>query len=255
MKTSFTHKSRQLRYISSTSICHSVFILALAVALGSQATAADETVTGKLTVDQTNTTTALQVDGGFSGSPIAVFRRNDAATAQILIHAGASDPQITIDDLQTGASEGKWSLGVKKSDNSFRVVKAGSLYAATNEYFIINETGEVGIGTTSPTEKLSVNGTIRAKEVIVETTGWADEVFAPGYSLPSVDEVAAHIETEGHLPGVPSAATVADQGIGVGEMQATLLRKIEELTLYVIQQQQEINALKAEVAELRRNNQ
>jgi len=108
----------------------------------------------------------------------------------------------------------------------------------------ITKDGNVGIGTINPTQKLSVNGTIRAKEVVIEATPWPDDVFAPGYALPTVDDVAAHIEAEGHLPGVPSAATVADEGIALGEMQKTLLRKVEELTLYVIE-------LKRENAELR----
>lgn len=110
--------------------------------------------------------------------------------------------------------------------------------------------GNVGIGTSNPTYKLSVNGTIRAKEVIVETN-WADDVFSPGYALAPVAEVAQHIEREGHLPGVPAAATVAEQGISLGEMQTLLLRKIEELTLYVIQQDRELIALRQEVTTLK----
>jgi hypothetical protein len=113
---------------------------------------------------------------------------------------------------------------------------------------IVTHTGNVGIGTVNPTHLLSVNGTIRAKEVIVEATPWPDYVFEPGYALPTVDEVAAHIAAEGHLPGVPSAATVAKQGVAVGEMQATLLRKVEELTLYVIAQDKRIKELEARLA-------
>jgi len=102
--------------------------------------------------------------------------------------------------------------------------------------------GNVGIGTTSPSHKLAVNGTIKTKAVIVETTGWADHVFADDYRLAPLDEVEAHIRAKRHLPGIPSAAEVAQQGISVGEMQARLLEKIEELTLHQIEQAKRLDA-------------
>jgi hypothetical protein len=96
--------------------------------------------------------------------------------------------------------------------------------------------GNVGIGTTNPTEKLAVNGKIRAKEVIVDT-GWSDYVFADGYKLQSLADVEAQIKTNKHLPGVPSAQEVAEKGVSLGDMQALLLGKIEELTLHLISQE------------------
>ncbi|MFT3868480.1 MAG: hypothetical protein QM715_08280 [Nibricoccus sp.] len=106
--------------------------------------------------------------------------------------------------------------------------------------------GNVGIGTTSPTEKLSVNGKIRAKEVVVETTNWSDCVFAKDYKLAPLSEVEQHIEQQGHLPGVPSAKEVAANGVSVGNMQAILLGKIEELTLHVIAQEKRVQTLESE---------
>jgi hypothetical protein len=67
---------------------------------------------------------------------------------------------------------------------------------------LVDSSGNVGIGTSAPTEKLSVNGRIRAKEVIVETTGWSDYVFAKDYKLASLGEVEQHIQSKGHLPGL-----------------------------------------------------
>lgn len=110
--------------------------------------------------------------------------------------------------------------------------------------------GNVGIGTTSPNEKLCVNGKIRAKEIIVETTGWSDYVFAEGHQLQSLAEVEQHIKTAKHLPGVPSAKEVSEKGVSVGDMQAILLAKIEELTLHQIAQERELSALRAKVSKL-----
>ncbi|MBO9572458.1 MAG: hypothetical protein J7497_09650 [Chitinophagaceae bacterium] len=96
--------------------------------------------------------------------------------------------------------------------------------------------GNVGIGTSSPIEKLSVNGNIRAKEIKVEAANWPDYVFTPGYKLPSLESVAQHIKEKGHLPDMPSAAAVSKEGIALGEMNKKLLEKVEELTLHLIEQ-------------------
>jgi hypothetical protein len=114
----------------------------------------------------------------------------------------------------------------------------------------IQGNGNVGIGTTSPTEKLAVNGRIRAKEVIVETTGWSDVVFDSDYRLAPLSEIEQHIKAEKHLPGIPSSEEVAASGISLGDMQAKLLQKVEELTLHVIAQEKKIQALKSQLQEL-----
>ena len=129
----------------------------------------------------------------------------------------------------------------------FRMRSLGSPVDALD----ITSSGNVGIGTTNPTEKLSVNGKIRAKEIIVETAGWSDSVFAKDYKLASLSEVEQHIAQNGHLPGVPSATEVAANGVSVGDMQAVLLAKIEELTLHQIAQEKELSALRTEVKQLR----
>jgi hypothetical protein len=110
--------------------------------------------------------------------------------------------------------------------------------------------GNVGIGTTNPTQKLSVNGTVRAKEVVVDT-GWSDFVFDEGYKLKALSETEAFVKAEKHLPGIPTAKEVAEHGISIGEMQAKLLAKIEELTLHQIAQDKRTAALEKENVELR----
>lgn len=110
----------------------------------------------------------------------------------------------------------------------------------------IMNNGSVGIGTVhTGSFKLAVNGAICAKEIKVET-GWSDFVFEEDYPLRSLAEVEAFIKENGHLPDIPSAKEVEENGVNVGEMEARLLQKIEELTLYVIQQQKELEELKKE---------
>jgi hypothetical protein len=107
--------------------------------------------------------------------------------------------------------------------------------------------GNVGIGTTNPTQKLSVSGTVRAKEVIVDS-GWSDYVFDKSYKLKALSDTEAFIKAEKHLPGLPSAREVAEHGVSVGEMQAKLLAKIEELTLHQIEQEKRLGAQSAQLA-------
>ena len=105
---------------------------------------------------------------------------------------------------------------------------------------VIESDGNVGIGTINPGSwRLAVNGKIRAKEIKVET-GWSDFVFYDNYKLPTLQEVENHINEKGHLKDIPSAKEVEENGIFLGEMDSKLLQKIEELTLYTIQQQKEI---------------
>ncbi len=113
---------------------------------------------------------------------------------------------------------------------------------------IVSVNGYFGIGTSTfvdgaDTYHLSVNGKIRAHAVKVYTS-WADYVFEDDYVLPTLKEVEEYIIKNGHLKDIPSAKTVEEEGIDVGEMNKLLLQKIEELTLYTIQLKKEIDELK-----------
>jgi len=99
--------------------------------------------------------------------------------------------------------------------------------------------GNVGIGISNPNVKLAVNGTIRSKEVQVNLLDWPDYVFKKEYNLPTLEEVERHINEKGHLENIPSEEEVLKDGIYLGEMNAKLLQKIEELTLYMIEMKKE----------------
>lgn len=113
--------------------------------------------------------------------------------------------------------------------------------------FVLKPNGNVGIGTSNPNSLLTVNGKILAKEVEVVSVIQSDFVFEPDYALMPLSEVQVFIETNKHLPDVPSMFEFAEKGQNLAEVQDLLLRKIEELTLYLIQQQKEIEALKAKL--------
>ncbi len=137
----------------------------------------------------------------------------------------------------------------------FRITPDPSLNIPHNyiDVMMLTDEGNVGIGISDTKGfKLGVNGKIAATEVKVATyANWPDYVFEKEYKLPTLQEVENHIKTKGHLANIPSAKEVAKNGILLGEMNKNLLQKIEELTLYTIQQEKEIEKLKEKNKEIK----
>ena len=118
-------------------------------------------------------------------------------------------------------------------------------------------TGNVGIGSVNPQNKLDVNGTIHSKSVLVDLNGWSDYVFKKDYPLLSLGEVKAYIDQNHHLPEMPSEQEMIKNGLNVSEMNKLLTKKVEELTLYLIEkdkkgkeQEIRINKLERQLEEL-----
>jgi hypothetical protein len=105
---------------------------------------------------------------------------------------------------------------------------------------IWNAAGNLGIGTTAPTERLTVNGKIRANEIKVDGAGTPDYVFEEGYKVGTLAEVESYIKANKHLPEVPSAKEMERDGMALGDMNRLLLKKIEELTLHLIEKDKSI---------------
>jgi hypothetical protein len=127
---------------------------------------------------------------------------------------------------------------------------------ASSEQMRILQNGNVLIGKTSQTNSaylLDVNGNGRMNEVVVNTTG-ADYVFDSGYHLPALHEVSDYLRREHHLPGIASAAEMQHDGLQLGMNQTRLLAKVEELTLYLIEQDKKTIALEEKVKELEARN-
>ncbi len=114
-----------------------------------------------------------------------------------------------------------------------------------NLRMVVLDNGNVGIGINNPAQKLAVNGTIRAREVIVETANWPDYVFGRDFRLRPLAEVEQFINTHHHLPDIEPASALEQNGVAVADLTRRMMQKIEELTLYVIQQEKQIRALQS----------
>jgi hypothetical protein len=89
--------------------------------------------------------------------------------------------------------------------------------------------------------------------VISGASGWADYVFADDYKLPELKKVEEFYKQNKHLPEIPSAKEVEEKGINLADMNALLLKKVEELTMYAVKQQQKTESLEKEMAEMKRS--
>jgi hypothetical protein len=134
-------------------------------------------------------------------------------------------------------SNARWDLA-SESGGSFRLYDYGS----AKRRLVVTESGNIGIGVDNPDQKLTVDGQVRCEEVKIEIIAGSgpDFVFEKDYNLPSLTSIESYIKENKHLPEVPSAKEMEKNGVNVGEMEMLLLKKIEELTLYVIEQNKKI---------------
>ncbi len=218
---------------------------------------------------QVNGVDSIIVGEGIGGVSAAIgtssnhaFRLNAGGQGRISIYPAE---QVVVGDNNSG-SYGKFSVvtpnnsfGISHISNEGNILatniggtSAGiGTFSHTNMrifsngvscIFVAEATGYVGIGTDNPTYKLAVNGTNRAKEVLVES-GWADYVFRKNYTLTPLADVEKFIRSYQHLPNIPSASEIGSKGLPIGETQKKMMEKIEELTLYMIEANKKIEKL------------
>jgi hypothetical protein len=136
-------------------------------------------------------------------------------------------------------------------------VKAFAVTQSTGnkDVFVVTGDGRVGIGTNALNDldfsnnlyKLSVEGAIRSRSIVVNANNWADFVFEKNYNLRTLKSLENYINENKHLPDVPTTKDVNENGVSLGDMNAILLRKVEELTLYIIEQNKRINKLEEKI--------
>jgi hypothetical protein len=166
-------------------------------------------------------------------------------TGAIGLPATTGTTQTGVLRLQGLTSNAVLDFGVNGGSGAYLQVTNQTALNANYPLLLNPNGGNVGIGITNPTDKLAVNGTIHTKEVRVDLTGWPDYVFKKDYKLPTLIEVKDYIDKNQHLPDMPSEKEVADNGLNLGEMNKILTKKVEELTLYLIEQNKRIEKLES----------
>ena len=205
-------------------------------------------VTGATSLSSASLSGNLAVAGNTSTS---TFKMKTGAVSGYILRSDASGNASWV-PLVMSWSAGTNTLSINPGNSvNLSSLDNGWVYGTgTNLYY----TGNVAIGanTYASGYALSVDGKVACEEVLVDMSGnWPDYVFATDYELMPLSDLRTYIAANSHLPGVPSAVNVQENGIELGEMQRTMMEKIEELTLYILQQQETIDALKAEVDELK----
>ncbi|RFS19734.1 hypothetical protein DVR12_21795 [Chitinophaga silvatica] len=200
-------------------------------------------------------TSALSVN---SGGFIRLYNSGIPSAANLRLGGvvfGGNAPGTT--NYYTGAqieavSSAAWTEGAAHP-SALRFMTTGTTSGNPSERMRITEEGNVGINTTDTKGyKFAVNGNAIFSRVTVKNyASWPDYVFNSDYKLPSLESVSGFIQHHKHLPDMPSAAEVDNHGIDVGEMNARLLKKVEELTLYMIELNEQNKELRKEVQELK----
>ena len=157
-----------------------------------------------------------------------------------------------VDIMPGGSSQGEVysQLSMYEALNETTKVEKIKLWTAGDSW--INNNSNFGLGTNTPQCKLDVRGTIRADEILVNTVSGADFVFDKDYKLRSLDEVKTYIQANRHLPEIPSAVDMKENGVSLDKLTIQLLQKVEEFTLYIIEQEKRIKEQDERIQELER---
>jgi hypothetical protein len=179
-----------------------------------------------------------------------LYLQNDGGTVHIgahtTINTGGNGEVLRLDG--TNPNIGFYQSGVYKS---FLSQSGSELFMGNNAGRVHLDGTQIAIGSVNSNAsayKLTVSGKIICEELKVELyANWPDYVFNDEYDLQPIQELKSFIATNNHLPNIPKASEVAENGLEVGEMNRKLLEKVEELTLYIIQLQDQIDEIKQQM--------
>lgn len=148
-----------------------------------------------------------------------------------------------VDIMPGGSSQGELYSQLSLYEALNETTKVETIRLRTDANSWINNDAYFGLGTDAPLCKLDVRGTIRANEILVNTVSGADFVFDKDYNLRPLSEVKRFIQSNRHLPEIPTAKEMLEDGVSLDKLVIQLLQKVEELTLYTIQLEEKINEL------------
>ncbi len=195
-----------------------------------------------------NVALGFEATTGGSEKPLLELKRPMSGGTELLFSARSTYKEATgdrfeIDDLHAYAGGARSKASILPADLDFAVHRKAAI-------------GVVNIKERIPSDyMLVVGGKILAEEVRIKLIkDWADHIFTTDYQLKRLPEIEHFIQTHHHLPDIPSAAEVEADGVSLGQMQSKLLLKIEELTLYLIEQNKTIETLQRTLVRMERNN-
>jgi subtilisin-like proprotein convertase family protein len=226
----------------------------------------NENNNARLYIDNSNTSTPL-IYGEFDSNKLSINTNQTPGTFQITDPDTDRTSMYLLPKSQGSADDSSIFFGEDHNgtfgmeieydgdDNQLEIYGHNDGTVTGPHFLIKRDDGRVAIGNDFAAGfKLSVDGKVACEEVLVDMNAdWPDYVFESDYNLRSLEEVQQHIDEKGHLPNVPSAQEVADQGIEVGEMNRILMEKVEELTLYIIEQNKQISDLSYRLSKVEKN--
>lgn len=168
---------------------------------------------------------------------------------EVYVGIATRDPKFNLDVRGTSYSE-KLALGAPENalvPATFYLRSSFDRHVSEKLFIIANNDRKIF--------QLDNNGLLQAREIKLDVQDWPDYVFKPGYTLPSLKEIERHIADHGHLPKVPAAEIMEEEGLDLAEMDKILMEKVEEITLYLIelsklieQQGRQIGAIESKLA-------
>jgi len=194
----------------------------------------------------------INANGNVDSGRVIIAHNSSIASPTLKLLETSNTDYARFELSNTGTNR-FWHIAGFNSTSGTAFDRLNFYHSTAGDIMSITGDGRVGFGTTSPATgyKVSVNGKVICTELRVQTVGsWPDYVFANNYQLRSLPDLETYIQTNSHLPGIPPAAEVEANGITVGDMQKKLVEKVEELTLYIIQQDKTMKALEMRLRHL-----